>query len=199
MAGKYMIPMKTQGILDSNLVDDMFYKINEIYMHHATLLAFMEGTIQRWDSSSTIGDIIYKNFSKQTVIESYISFIENFARAEKVLDDLSTKSSFQKFVEQCEKETKTKLPLKAQIVKPAQRIPRYELLLRRLLVNTPKDHPDYEQLQKAEKAIHDLALRINSVRESKHEEDLQETLKKLELLLITDVSNLHGNSFMVDI
>ena len=38
-------------------------------------------------------------FSKQTVIESYISFIENFARAEKVLDDLSTKSSFQKFVE----------------------------------------------------------------------------------------------------
>ena len=72
-------------------------------------------------------------------------------------------------------------------------------VLQRLLVNTPKDHPDYEQLQKAEKAIHDLALRINSVRESKHEEDLQETLKKLELLLITDVSNLHGNSFMVDI
>ena len=33
-------------------------------------------------------------------------------------------------VQQCEKETKTKLPLKAQIVKPAQRIPRYELLLR---------------------------------------------------------------------
>ena len=61
-------------------------------------------------------------------------------------------------------------------------------MLQRLLVNTPKDHPDYEQLQKAEKAIHDLALRINSVRESKHEEDLQETLKKLELLLITDVS-----------
>ena len=58
-----MIPMKTQGILDSNLVDDMFYKINEIYMHHATLLAFMEGAIQRWDSTSTIGDIIYKNVS----------------------------------------------------------------------------------------------------------------------------------------
>jgi hypothetical protein len=31
-------------------------------------------------------------------------------------------------------------------------------------------------------------LRINSVKESKHEEDLQETLKKIELLLITEVS-----------
>jgi len=33
------------------------------------------------------------------VIDSYISFIEHFPRAEKVLDEVSTKSSFQKFVE----------------------------------------------------------------------------------------------------
>jgi hypothetical protein len=38
-------------------------------------------------------------FSKQTVIESYMSFIEHFPRAEKVLDEVSTKSSFQKFIE----------------------------------------------------------------------------------------------------
>ena len=57
----------------------------------------------------------------------------------------------------------------------------------RLLENTPKDHPDQIMLLKAEDALHHLALRINSVKESKHEEDMQETLKKLELLLITDV------------
>ena len=38
-------------------------------------------------------------FSKQTVIESYVSFIENFPKAEKVLDDLGTKTSFQKFID----------------------------------------------------------------------------------------------------
>ena len=32
--------------------------------------------------------------------------------------------------QQCERDTRVKLPLKAQIVKPAQRIPRYELLLK---------------------------------------------------------------------
>lgn len=60
-------------------------------------------------------------------------------------------------------------------------------MLQRLLDNTPVGHHDYEQLQLAEKTIHKLALKINSVKESKHGEDLQETLKKLELLLITDV------------
>jgi len=59
--------------------------------------------------------------------------------------------------------------------------------VQRLLDNTPSAHRDYEQLQQAERTIHKLAVKINSVKESKHEEDLQETLKKLELLLITDV------------
>jgi hypothetical protein len=83
------------------------------------------------------------------VIESYISFIENFPKAEKVLDEISNKSAFQKFVEvnnrptlsirlqnkvsflqQTERQSRTKLPLKAMIIKPAQRIPRYELLIK---------------------------------------------------------------------
>ena len=38
-------------------------------------------------------------FSKQTVIESYVSFIEHFPRAEKVLHDLAAKTTFQRFVE----------------------------------------------------------------------------------------------------
>ncbi len=62
-----------------------------------------------------------------------------------------------------------------------------------MLENTPKDHPDHLLLMKAEEAIHQLALKINSVKESQNQDDLQETLKKLELLLITDVSNNFKN------
>ena len=65
----------------------------------------------------------------------------------------------------------------------------YCLLLQRLLENTPPDHPDFALLEQAGKTIHELALKINSAKESKHEEEFQETLKKLELLLITDVSS----------
>ena len=68
-----MIPMKTQGILDSNLVDDMFYKVNEIYMHHATLLTFMEVALQNWTTTATIGDIIYKNVSRAYHFKAVVS------------------------------------------------------------------------------------------------------------------------------
>ena len=57
----------------------------------------------------------------------------------------------------------------------------------RLLENTPRDHPDHALLLEAEQSIHKVALAINSTKESRQEEDYQETLKKLELLLITDV------------
>ena len=59
-----MIPMKTKSVLDGNLVDDIFYKVNEIYMHHATFLTFLGKALQNWDSqTSTIGDIIHRNVS----------------------------------------------------------------------------------------------------------------------------------------
>jgi len=56
-----MIPMKTQNVVDSCLVDEVFYKINEIYMHHATFIAFLARAMH--DSTTTIGDVINKNVS----------------------------------------------------------------------------------------------------------------------------------------
>ena len=55
--------MKSARTLDSNLVDDIFYKINEIYMHHATLLTFLGRAVTTWDHQTTIGDVIYRNVS----------------------------------------------------------------------------------------------------------------------------------------
>ena len=60
---KYMIPLKTQNIIDSSIVDEIFYKINEIYVHHATFKTFLELSLQNWDSNTTIGDVIEKNVS----------------------------------------------------------------------------------------------------------------------------------------
>ena len=53
--------MKTQNVVDSCLVDEIFYKINEIYMHHATFIAFLARAMH--DPSTTIGDVINKNVS----------------------------------------------------------------------------------------------------------------------------------------
>jgi hypothetical protein len=60
---KFMIPLKSGRTLDSNLVDDIFYKVNEIYMHHATFLTFLGKAVTSWDHKTTIGDVIYRNVS----------------------------------------------------------------------------------------------------------------------------------------
>ncbi|XP_076467848.1 rho guanine nucleotide exchange factor 17-like [Babylonia areolata] len=186
---KYMGPLKNSSNVDDTIVDNIFYMIPEILMHHAVYLDLLDKVWKNWDSrTSTIGDKILAIFSKQTVLESYMSFVENYNTSGKVIENaLTTKSSMQKFIEQCQRDSGSKLSMKDLIVRPIQRIPRYELLIQRLLDNTPVDHPDHPLLQRACRAMHDLALKIGTVTHSQHEEDMQETLKKLELLLITDL------------
>ncbi|XP_064637015.1 uncharacterized protein LOC135493544 [Lineus longissimus] len=186
---KYMIPLKSSSIIDSTLVDDIFYKVPEILNHHAIFLDFLERAFLNWDENQTVGQHIRNTFSKESVVDSYVSFIENYKTSERVLENLlNNKTSFQKFIEQCQRENRRKLPLKALIIQPAQRIPRYELLLRRLIEHTPKEHQDHHLLLEAESAIHELALKINTVKETKQEEIMQESLKQLEMLLMTDLS-----------
>ena len=69
---KYMIPMKSQEVFDNNVVDTIFYKINEIYMHHATFLAFLERALASWSLSTTIGDVIYKTVSNTLKSASFV-------------------------------------------------------------------------------------------------------------------------------
>lgn len=57
-----------------------------------------------------------------------------------------------------------------------------------MIEHTPPNHPDFPLLKEAEKVMHDFAIKLGTVNESQHEEDQQATLKRLELLLITDVS-----------
>lgn len=52
----------------------------------------------------------------------------------------------------------------ADMITPVQRIPRYQLLLRELEKNTDKDHPEWEDIQEANKEIISVATHINERR-----------------------------------
>ena len=64
--------------------------------------------------------------------------------------------------------------------------------LQRLVKHTDADHPDFALLQRAEREIHDLALRINNVeRESDEQEGRQQMLRWPNFsLLFGDVGTL---------
>ncbi|RWS23149.1 rho guanine nucleotide exchange factor 17-like protein [Leptotrombidium deliense] len=67
---------------------------------------------------------------------------------------------------------------------PVQRIPRYELLIKELIKHTQSDHCDHEFLLRAQKEVHELALKINRMEEEAFvHEQMQQKVKEIEHLI----------------
>ncbi|KAF7258593.1 hypothetical protein EG68_04266 [Paragonimus skrjabini miyazakii] len=176
----YMVPLKQEKILDDQQVDTIFYKVNELFNLHMSFL----NTLQMWELTNTVGDKLLDMFSREAVASCYCSFVENFPNSEKTLETCwNTKSSFQKFCEQKLRILRSKLPLKALLVQPIQRIPRYELLVKRLIEYTPKEYSDNALLNEAKVAIHRLAVRVNAIQADGQDESMVDGVKLLERLL----------------
>jgi hypothetical protein len=65
---------------------------------------------------------------------------------------------------------------------PIQRIPRYELLLKELIKNTPLEHPDHVLLEQALNDVHGIAMTIND------QKRLSENMMKM-----MQIQNVMGN------
>nr|XP_057935379.1 rho guanine nucleotide exchange factor 17-like isoform X2 [Doryrhamphus excisus] len=169
----YMRPLKQPdggSIVDPLLVDEMFYQIPEILEHHEDFLGQVDGCVNQWHDRQTVGHILIQSFSKETLANMYSAYIDNFLNAkDAVRVAKEAKPAFHKFLEQNMRENKEKQALGDLMIKPVQRIPRYELLVKDLLKHTPEDHPDHSFLLDAQRDIKRLAEKINKGRRSAEE------------------------------
>ncbi|XP_061923218.1 rho guanine nucleotide exchange factor 17-like isoform X1 [Entelurus aequoreus] len=169
----YMRPLKQPdggSIVDPLLVDEMFYQIPEILEHHEDFLEQVGGCVNQWHDRQTVGHILIQSFSKETLANMYSAYIDNFLNAkDAVRVAKEAKPAFHKFLEQNMRENKEKQALGDLMIKPVQRIPRYELLVKDLLKHTPEDHPDHPSLLDAQRDIKRLAEKINKGRRSAEE------------------------------
>ncbi|XP_037122811.1 rho guanine nucleotide exchange factor 17-like [Syngnathus acus] len=169
----YMRPLKQPdggSIVDPLLVDEMFYQIPEILEHHEHFLEQVDGCVNQWHDRQTVGNLLIQSFSKETLANMYSAYIDNFLNAkDAVRIAKEAKPAFHKFLEQNMRENKEKQALGDLMIKPVQRIPRYELLVKDLLKHTPDDHPDHSFLLDAQRDIKRLAEKINKGRRSAEE------------------------------
>ncbi|XP_066288022.1 rho guanine nucleotide exchange factor 17-like isoform X1 [Branchiostoma lanceolatum] len=177
----YLKPLKrpeNAGICESELVDKIFYQIPEILEHHQHFLEQITNRTGSWHPRQKIGDIIVNTFTKDLLVESYRAYINNFLTAKAAVRMAEqAKPVFSKFLEQCVRENKEKQGLADLMIKPVQRIPRYELLIKDLLKHTPEDHPDYSSLRLAQEEIRTLAERMN-----RGEQEVEEMERHMQLL-----------------
>ncbi|KAM8854401.1 rho guanine nucleotide exchange factor 17 [Synchiropus picturatus] len=169
----YMRPLKQPdggSIVDPLLVDEMFYQIPEILEHHEHFLDEISRCVNQWHDRQTIGHLFILSFSKEDLASMYSAYIDNFLNAkDAVRIAKEAKPAFHKFLEQNMRENKEKQALGDLMIKPVQRIPRYELIVKDLLKHTPEDHPDHSFLLDAQRDIKRLAEKINKGRRSAEE------------------------------
>ncbi|XP_075054632.1 rho guanine nucleotide exchange factor 17 isoform X2 [Mixophyes fleayi] len=161
----YMKPLKQPDnsfLCDPSLVDEIFDQIPELLEHHEQFLEQVHYCVQNWLEIQTVGDILVQSFSKEILVTIYSAYIDNFLNAkDAVRVAREARPAFMKFLEQCTRENKEKQGLSDLMIKPVQRIPRYELIVKDLLKHTPEDHPDHLCLLDAQRNIKQLAERIN--------------------------------------
>ncbi|XP_012280572.1 rho guanine nucleotide exchange factor 17 isoform X3 [Orussus abietinus] len=188
LVNKYLQPLKSPenaGLVDSVTVDEIFYQVPAILSHHEVFLEELRKRLEMWELRQTIGDVFLDVFTKPVVLETYTLFLDNWKSAKKAIKTTcQAKPAFARFLEAMEREHKGKLGLDQLLIKPVQKIPRYELLIQRLLKHTETSHPDYELLSAALKEVHELVVKINCTeRESLEWEQQQTTLREVQSLV----------------
>uniref|UniRef100_A0A670Z8F7 Rho guanine nucleotide exchange factor 17 n=1 Tax=Pseudonaja textilis TaxID=8673 RepID=A0A670Z8F7_PSETE len=122
------------------------------------------GCINKWIESGSCG------FSKDILVNIYSAYIDNFLNAKDAIRIAKeARPAFMKFLAQSMRENKEKQALSDLMIKPVQRIPRYELLVKDLLKHTSEEHPDYPFLIEAQKSIKQVAEKINKGMKSAEE------------------------------
>ncbi|XP_047609995.1 rho guanine nucleotide exchange factor 17 isoform X2 [Phacochoerus africanus] len=181
----YMQPLKQPEnslLCDPSLVDEIFNQIPELLEHHEQFLEQVRHCVQTWHAQQKVGDLLVQSFSKDVLVSIYSAYIDNFLNAkDAVRVAKEARPAFLKFLEQSMRENKEKQALSDLMIKPVQRIPRYELLVKDLLKHTPEDHPDHPLLLDAQRNIKQVAERINKgVRSAEEAERHARVLQEIE-------------------
>ncbi|XP_016063968.1 PREDICTED: rho guanine nucleotide exchange factor 17 [Miniopterus natalensis] len=181
----YMQPLKQPEnslLCDPSLVDEIFDQIPELLEHHEQFLEQVRHCVQTWHAQQKVGDLLIQSFSKDVLVNIYSAYIDNFLNAkDAVRVAKEARPAFLKFLEQSMRENKEKQALSDLMIKPVQRIPRYELLVKDLLKHTPEDHPDHPLLLDAQRNIKEVAERINKgVRSAEEAERHARVLQEIE-------------------
>ncbi|KAF4631363.1 hypothetical protein G7Y89_g6769 [Cudoniella acicularis] len=117
------------------------------------------------DLQTTIGKAFGKHIDQMQVV--YAEFLKTNEQATSRLAALETDGSVKVWLGECNivaKDLTTAWSLDALLVKPVQRITRYQLMISELIKCTPDYHPDLESLQKSHRQIIDMLVYIDELK-----------------------------------
>uniref|UniRef100_A0A1I7VT66 DH domain-containing protein n=1 Tax=Loa loa TaxID=7209 RepID=A0A1I7VT66_LOALO len=181
---KYMRPLRQPlecTLIDRILADKIFYKVPEILIHHQHFLAALCDRLDTFQTDTRIGDVLLSHFRKQSMVDTYIAFVDNFKFSKQSIKQARERPAFEKYYMRCRRDHRNKLDLDSLLISPIQRVPRYELIVKQIIKHTSVEHADYDSLLLAQKYIHELATKIN--RQKEESEEMEQRLREIEAIV----------------
>lgn len=174
-------------VLEKSTLKDLFSDIEIIYNVNSVLLKMLNEAMRHWGPSTQLGSIfvyimnflkVYTNYVSvaDTQLSTYDSLLKNnklfpkFAEAVRngldvdpsvATDKNSSPAKDSAVTPKPEGETKPMLDIPGYLIMPIQRVPRYFMLLERLLKHTWKEHRDYPDLEKSVNGLQAVAQSLN--------------------------------------
>jgi hypothetical protein len=160
---KYLQPLKTGSwnkklTLSPANIKSMFSDIEIIYNVNSMLKNSIDKAMETWGPASELGNIFVSIMGFLKVYSNYVSTADAQLREYDTL--LKGNKLFSQFVDEMRAQPGT-LDIPGYLIMPIQRVPRYFMLLERLLKNTWKEHRDYGALEKSVTGLAEIATYLN--------------------------------------
>lgn len=181
----YFEPLCLSGLVSLDQIKTIFGSFQVILGYNRVLLTDFE----KWSNGSSKMDEIFSGFTiKAHFLKCYIDYTNNFDHSTNTIIKFRAENA--KFVDFLAKQhQECGQPLESLLIMPIQRIPRYILLLKELIKNTEPYDSDLPILEKAFKAVSEIATKINSCKKAAEDGErilnLQNTLIGLSQDLIS--------------
>ena len=147
------------SILTIEQLRDIFSNLPQIVVLNKKFLSDLEERLAEWDENPCLGDVVlqFAPFFKM-----YTQYVNNHETATQTLAKARAdeKKGFADFEKACMSRG-VPMSLESYLITPIQRVPRYKLLLFEIMKNTPEDHQDMPNLQKALDVVSTVAKHIN--------------------------------------
>jgi hypothetical protein len=169
----FMKPIQESKLLPQNIFANIFGDLLGIHQVNAELLAAMEV------STDQIGKVF---LDLAPYLKFYSTYATDFRDASTLVEEWTEKSKpFRQLLANQESRPEVQRKLNSLLITPVQRIPRYKLLLDDIIKNTPRFHPDKDNLQEARTHIDAVAWYINDqIKEHEHSKIMVDIQKSLQ-------------------
>lgn len=169
--------------LDVLDIEAIFPGIETLKVCHEKFLAALEKCLRGWNADSLMGKVFIENVNKKTniqfshdffvrllkikFIKLYKHYINGYRDATEAVSRCRLEhKDFRKYLDSVEN-TPAMLGNKLSdvLITPVQRIPRYVLLLKDMLISTPSTHPDRRFVEEAHTLVREIADYVNRTKQ----------------------------------